>query len=123
MHVSCYEACIGCTSWLKCCDHDVFGNCVKCPGWKPCCWHGKNPICKAKNHACRIMKQVAAENLQTIAVSTLLSSSNPRLRKRWRVYISPIMHCGPKWMSLNGCLLKDRRKAGGRFVYPAKISH
>ena len=24
---------------------------------------------------------------------------------------------------VNGCLLKDRRKAGGRFVYSAKISH
>ena len=23
----------------------------------------------------------------------------------------------------NGCLLKDIRKAGGRFVYSAKISH
>ena len=23
----------------------------------------------------------------------------------------------------NGCVLKDRRKAGGRFVYSAKISH
>ena len=23
----------------------------------------------------------------------------------------------------NGCLLKDRRKAGGRFVYYAKITH
>ena len=69
-------ACIGCTSWLKCCDHDVFGNCVKCPGWKACCWHGKSPICKGKNHACRIMKQVAAENLQKIAVSTVFSRLN-----------------------------------------------
>ena len=25
--------------------------------------------------------------------------------------------------SANGCLLKDRPKAGGRFVYSAKISH
>ena len=64
----CIPACIGCTSWLKCCDRDVFGNCVKCPGWKACCWHGKSPICKAKNHACRIIKQIAAENLQKIAV-------------------------------------------------------
>ena len=23
----------------------------------------------------------------------------------------------------NGCVLKDRRKAGGRFVYSARISH
>ena len=23
----------------------------------------------------------------------------------------------------NGCVLKDRRKAGGQFVYSAKISH
>ena len=23
----------------------------------------------------------------------------------------------------NGCLLKDKRKAGGQFVYSAKISH
>ena len=23
----------------------------------------------------------------------------------------------------NGCLLKDGRKAGGRFVYSAKVSH
>ena len=23
----------------------------------------------------------------------------------------------------NGCLLKDGRKPGGRFAYPAKISH
>ena len=34
----------------------------------------------------------------------------------------PVMHCGPK-SSGKGCLLKDRRKAAGQFVYSAKISH
>ena len=37
---------------------------------------------------------------------------NPRLRKISGLYIFPVMHC-----------CKDRRKAGGRFVYSAKICH
>ncbi|XP_028408464.1 uncharacterized protein LOC114531030 isoform X2 [Dendronephthya gigantea] len=78
----CGKTCIGCTSWLKCCDHDVFGNCVKCPGWKPCCWRGMSPICKAKNHACRIMKKVAAENLQTIARRVYAEKEKKRAREK-----------------------------------------
>ena len=63
-----FLACIGCTGWRKCCDRDVFGNCVSCPGWKACCWRGLNPICKAKNHGCNIMRRMAKENLHRIAV-------------------------------------------------------
>ena len=46
----------------------------------------------------------------------------PRLRKKWRLYIFPVMHCGATTKA-NGCLLKDRLKAGGRLVYSAKVSH
>ena len=52
------------------------------------------------------------------AKETELYVGNLRLQKRWRLYIlhSKIL------MKVNGCLLKDRRKAGGQFVYSAKIS-
>ena len=54
--------------------------------------------------------------MQILIVQSYIDQVNPRLWKRWRLYIFPVMHCGSK-------SLKNKRKAGSRFVYSAKISH
>ena len=49
---------------------------------------------------------------------------NPRIWKRWRLYIFLAMHCGPKCLGKRmDVLLQDRCKARDRFVYSAKISN
>ena len=57
-------------------------------------------------------------------VETLGRECNPRLREKMATVHFPGNALRSKiFKKANACLLKDRRKTGGRFVYSAKISH
>ena len=85
--------------------------------------HAKiGPVTKQNPHSIPWDREITGQNNGRIASSGFLC--NPRLLKRWRLYIFPVMHFGPKsFKKANECLLKDRRKAEGRFVYSAKFFH